>query len=200
MKQTDNTQNSEIILWRYQLHKTTCWSCLKEFEYEGEKYQDTNCPHCGMQNSLYDPASYIPMEKEPERLTDIVNQQKEEEMIDYGQDKFQGKFVYLPLMGEIAEFDIAEVNEVKSDNPKFNFSENVPVMVNGEQVIDDEGEPAFKKKDLGYHIEAKLKNGKILSITSMSAFIQVFKKNAINDGDHIKVFHKDKGEWEVTKL
>jgi hypothetical protein len=121
-------------------------------------------------------------------------------MIDYGQEKFQGKFVYLPKMGETAEFDIEEVSEVKSDNPKFNFSEDVPVMLNGEQVIDDDGEPAFKKKDLGYHIEARLKNGKILSVTSIAAFIQVFKKHEINDGDKIRVVHIDKGIWEVTKL
>lgn len=121
-------------------------------------------------------------------------------MIDYGNEKYQGKFVYLPVMGETAEFDIEEISEVKSDNPKFNFSENVPVTLNGEQVIDDEGEPCFKKKDLGYHIEAKLKNGKILSITSMSAFIQVFKKHNIQDGETWRIFHEDKGLWKCEKL
>ncbi len=121
-------------------------------------------------------------------------------MINYGDEKYQGKFVYLPLMGEKAEFDIVEISEVKSDNPKFNFSENVPVMANGEQVIDDDNEPVFKKKDLGYHVEAKLKNGKILCISSMSSFRAVFKKHEIQDGDKVMVFHKDKGEWIVEKI
>lgn len=120
--------------------------------------------------------------------------------INYQDEKYQGKYVYLPLMGETAEFDIVEINEAKSDNPKFNFSENVPVMMNGEQVVDDDGEPVFKKKDLGYHIQAKLMNGKLLCVTSVSAFIQVFKKHNVQDNEKIRVFHKDKGVWEVTKL
>ena len=165
-----------------------CWFCNLETPIKETDYGDHDCPHCGVMISVYNPA-------------DKPQANKEEEMaINYEDEKYQGKFVYLPLMKETAVFDIAEIHEVKSDNPKFNFSENVPVMVNGEQVIDDEGEPAFKKKDLGYHIEATLTNGKVLSITSMSAFIQVFKKNKIQDGDHVKIFHKDKGEWEVTKL
>jgi phage FluMu protein Com len=165
-----------------------CWKCKEYLEVENDFYGDVNCPVCGVQNSFYNPADYQPLPKE------------EDEMINYADEKYQGKFVYLPLMGQTAEFDIEEISEVKSDNPKFNFSENVPVTLNGEQVIDDEGEPVFKKKDLGYHVEAKLKNGKVLSVTSMSAFIQVFKKNEIQDGDKVRIFHKDKGEWEVTKL
>ena len=170
------------------MNRTKCWYCEREFEYDGEQYQDINCPECGILNSVYNPAEFEPTEK------------GEEEVINYQDEKYQGKYVYLPTMGETTTFDITEIHEAKSENPKVNFSEKVPVMANGEQVIDDEGEPVFKMKDLGYHIEASLKNGKLLSITSMSAFIQVFKKNNIQDGDHIKVFHKDKGEWEVTKL
>lgn len=168
-------------------HSIYCWYCNEAFEYDGKKYRDVSCPKCGIMNSIYNPAELNP-------------QESEEKMIDYGNEKYQGKFVYLPVMGATETFDIAELHEAKSDNPRFNFSENVPIMLNGEQVIDDEGEPAFKKKDLGYHIEAKLRNGKVLSVTSISAFIQVFKKNEVNDGDKIKVFHKDKGVWEVEKL
>lgn len=167
-----------------------CWYCQKETNIKDNDYGDHICNHCNVMISNYNP-------------NDIINQEpeeKEHEMIDYSSEKYQGKFVYLPTMGETEIFDIAELDEVKSDNPRFNFNENVPVMLNGEQVIDDEGEPVFKKKDLGYHIEAKLKNGKVLSITSMSAFIQVFKKHNIQDGDKIKVFHKDKGVWEVEKI
>lgn len=170
---------------------TTCWFCEKEFNYDGEKYRDVNCPNpnCGVENSIYNPADHKPIENKEEAMS-----------INYNDEKYQGRFVYLPLQGETAEFDIAEINEVKSDNPKFNFSESVPIMANGEQVIDDEGEQVFKKKDLGYHIEAKLKNGKTLSVTSMSTFIQVFKKHSIQDGEKILVNHKDRGVWEVTKL
>lgn len=170
------------------LNNTFCWYCGRPFEYNGEKYRDVKCPFCEVENSIYNPADLKPMENE------------EEEMIDYGDEKYQGKFIYMPRVGETMVVEIKEVREVKSDNPKFNFSENVPVMINGEPGVDDEGEPLFKKKDLGYHIEAELTNGKILSVTSMAAFIQVFKKHEIQDGEKVKIFHKDKGEWVVEKL
>ena len=121
-------------------------------------------------------------------------------MINYNDDKYQGRYVFLPRIGELATFDIKEIREAKSDNPKLNFAENVPVTQDGTPVIDDDGEQVFKKKDLGYHVEAELANGKILVITSLSAFLSVFKKNAIEDGEKIKIFHKEKGEWEVEKL
>jgi len=173
------------------INKAICWYCRKEFRYEGEQYQDATCEHCGVMNSFYDSAMFVPLDEA---------ENEEEKMINYGDEKYQGKYVYLPMMGETAEFDIAEIREVESDNPKFNFSEKVPVMANGEQVVDDDGEPVFKQKDLGYHIEARLKNGRILSVTSMSTFRQVFKKNEIQDDEKIRVFHKDKGEWIVEKL
>lgn len=178
-----------------------CWYCEKETDIKETAYGDHRCPACGVEISVYPPQNKSLEENNPATTEDEwLNEESEEEMIDYNDAKYQGKFVYLPLMGQTAVFDIAEINEVKSDNPKFNFSENVPVMLNGEQVIDDEGEPCFKRKDLGYHIECRLVNGKILSITSMSAFIQVFKKNNIQDGETWRVFHKDKGEWVVEKL
>jgi len=120
--------------------------------------------------------------------------------VNYKDKKYEGRFIYMPRVGEQIIVDIKEVREVKSENPRFNFSETVPVMAEGEPVIDDEGDPVTKKKDLGYHIEAELANGKILSVTSMSAFLSVFKKYEINDGERIKIFHKAKGEWEVEKL
>jgi len=168
------------------MHSRECWWCLKLFQYDGEQFRDVDCPHCNTMNSIYNPAVYQP--------------NTEEEMINYGDEKYQGKFVYLPTMGKTETFEIAVISEVQSDNPKFNFNEKVPVMANGIQVVDDDGEAVYKDKDLGYHIEAKLTNGKILSVTSMSAFIQVFKKNEIQDGDKVKIFHKDKGIWEVEKL
>ena len=120
-------------------------------------------------------------------------------MINYDQEKYQSKFVYLPKLGEEAEFDIKEIREIQSDNPRFNFNVEVPVMANGEQVVDDDGEPVTKKKDLGYHVEAELKNGKVLTITGMSAFISVFKKHNVQDGEKIIVRHPERGVWEVEK-
>lgn len=175
-----------------------CWLCKKETNINETDYGEHRCNLCGVLIDVFNPADKPP-ENQP-KTTGEVWLKEEEEMINYGDEKYQGKFVYLPVMGETAVFDIEEISEAKSDNPKFNFSDKVPVIANGEQVIDDDGEPVFKSKDLGYHIEARLKNGKLLSVTSMSAFIQVFKKHNIQDGDNIKVFHKDKGEWVVEKI
>ena len=167
---------------------TQCWNCDKAFEYEREKYRDVKCPHCDAENSIYNPADYIPLTEE------------EKMSINYGDEKYQGKFVYLPVIGEEITVEIKELREVQSDNPKFNFSENVPVMIGGEQAVDDDGEPITKKKDLGYHIEAELMDGKILSVTSMSAFRNVFKKHNIQDGDKVTILHPEKGVWKVVKL
>ena len=183
------------------MNKTVCWNCDKVFEYDGEKYRDVKCVFCGAENSIFNPdkPDYLPPEGYP-KTTEAEWLNKEEEMIDYSNEKYQGKFIYMPRIGETLVVEIKEVREVKSDNPKFNFSENVPVMIGGEQGIDDDGEPLFKKKDLGYHIEAELTNGKILSVTSMSAFLSVFKKYEIQDGDKVKIEHPEKGVWKVEKL
>jgi phage FluMu protein Com len=204
------------------LSKEICFACKKEFEYGPDKYCDVFCPNCGVINSFYDPMLAVDKEvkstihpdcEECQKLFDgpipvhycsicskKPTQPKEEEMIDYGQEKYQGRYVFMPLMGEEAEFEIVEIKEVKSENSKMNFKDKVPVMANGEQVVDDDGDPVFKEKDLGYHVEATLKNGKILSIGSLSQLQQVFKKNEIQDGNHIIVKHIDKGKWVVTKL
>jgi hypothetical protein len=197
------------------MNKEICWNCKKEFEYDGEKYRDIICPHCGILNSFYDPAANEDECKRCKEFGEVpkvycsvcskkpVKQEltkEEESMINYGDEKYQGRIVFMPVMGETAEFDIVEISEVKCDNPKMNFKDKVPVTSNGEQVVDDDGEPVFKEKDLGYHVEAKLKNGKILSIGSLSQLQQVFKKFNVQDGDKIRVFHKDKGLWEVVKL
>ncbi len=120
--------------------------------------------------------------------------------VNYNDEKYQGNTVFLPKIGEEATFEIETISEVKGENPKFNFSQDVPVLVNGQQVIDDEGKVVTKKKDLGYHIEAKLTSGKVLSVNSMAAFFKVFKAYKIGDGEKVFVKHIGKSEWKVEKL
>jgi hypothetical protein len=171
-----------------------CWYCEQETGLKETDYGDHRCPKCSVEISLLNPTDYKPYEP-------TGSETEEEKMaVNYKDEKYQGKFIFLPLIGEELIADIKEVKEVKCENPKLNFSENVPVMANGEQVIDDDQEPVFKKKDLGYHIEAELTNGKILVVTSMAAFRSVFKKHEINDGDKVRILHKDKGEWIVEKI
>jgi hypothetical protein len=116
--------------------------------------------------------------------------------VDY--DKLlPSKFVYLPKISQEATFNIKTIASVPTANPKFSFKTREKIMV------PELGTEAIVEKDLGYNIQCDLdgnQEGKILSVSNLSAFIQVFKKNNIQDGDVIHVKHVDKGKWEVTKL
>lgn len=121
--------------------------------------------------------------------------------MDYNNPDFGGNWVYLPRVGEEATFDIAEIKSAVAKDERFNFHKRVPVLnENGSQMVDGDGEPIYKDKSLGYHIECSLKNGKILTITGLSAFLQVFKKHNIQDGEEVKISHPAKGEWVVEKI
>ena len=48
------------------MNESYCWHCDKIFEYDGEKYRDINCPHCGVLNSIYNPADLQPIEEKGE--------------------------------------------------------------------------------------------------------------------------------------
>ena len=122
--------------------------------------------------------------------------------VDYGKYKNE-RYVYLPKMGENKTFKLLYVEEVTGGQDRFHFTmkEKKEVVGGGEAVVD---------VNLGYHIEAELEEqvelqdgtfaNKILSVTSLAAFISVFKKHELNDGDHVKIYHVGKGEWEVTRL
>ena len=107
--------------------------------------------------------------------------------------EFPSKFCYLPRIGEISSFTIKTIKKVESDNPRFNFSEITKIEL-------DDGTEAEVKKDLGYHVECELEGGKILTVTSLGAFFQVFKKNDIQEGETVEIKHEGKGEWEVKKI
>ena len=126
------------------------------------------------------------MENEEYILTE-----EEEKMINYN-EMGTGKYIYMPKIGESIEVKIKEVKKVEGGNDKFNFKQK-------EKVALPDGTIATIDKSLGYHIEAELEDGKILSVTSLAAFLQVFKQYQINDGDEVKITHKDKGIWEVNK-
>ena len=112
--------------------------------------------------------------------------------INYEDPKFSGKYVYLPRIGERAKFEIVEIYETKSENPKYNFHVR-------EKVALPDGREVETDKDLGYRIEAKLKNGKTLVVSSLGAFHAVFRAHKIQDGETISVNHIDRGEWKVER-
>lgn len=50
-----------------------CWFCEEETNLKETDYGDHRCPHCQVENSIYNPSKYEPVEPDPE--------QKEENMI-----------------------------------------------------------------------------------------------------------------------
>ena len=115
--------------------------------------------------------------------------------IDYDDPKYkrESKYVYPPRIGETAEFEIKELKEVTDGDPRFHY------RIRMNTVLPD-GSTATVDKNLGYHHNAILTNGKILSITSKVAFDLVFVKYKINDGDKVRIEHENKNIWKITKL
>ena len=103
------------------------------------------------------------------------------------------KYVYMPKIGEEIEVKIKEVRKVTEGKDMFHFKMRDTIDL-------PNGGKAVAEKSLGYHIEAELEDGRILSVTSLAAFLMVFKKHQINDGDHVHIEHPAKGSWIVTKL
>jgi len=113
-------------------------------------------------------------------------------MFDYS-EVGNNKYVYMPKIGASLEIGIKEIKKVTEGKDQFHFKVK-------EKVTLPDGTEASIDKSLGYHIEVELDNEKVLSITSLAAFLSVFKKYELNDGDRAKITHKAKGEWEVIKL
>lgn len=112
----------------------------------------------------------------------------------------RGSWVYLPKVGEQDVFDIKRMWFDKADDDRFNFSK--------QEVVDlPDGSKATKHVTIKnpetnepFNLQCELSNGKILSVSSFPAFMQVFKKGDVQDGDKIKVSHPAKGQWLVEKI
>ena len=113
--------------------------------------------------------------------------------IDYNQFSGEGKFVYLPRIGEEATFKIKELRIVEGGDERFHFKQRTKTQL-------PDGTEATVEKNLGYHVEAELEDGRILSVNSLGAFLQVFKKHKIRDGEEVRIKHLDRGEWEVERI
>lgn len=99
------------------MNKTLCWYCNKEFEYDGEKYRDVNCPFCGMENSIYNPdkPDWLP----PEGYTQNEWLNEEEEMPDINdlksnlrnEDLKTGDVITFVNAGEIKDIDFSKAQD-----------------------------------------------------------------------------------------
>ena len=100
-----------------------------------------------------------------------------------------GKYIYLPKVGESQVYKIKEVRKVTKGADKFH-------IIRREKDELEDGTEVTVEKNLGFHLECDLDNGKILSITSLSPFI-AFKQAKVNDDDEVEVNHPKKGSWEI---
>ncbi len=119
---------------------------------------------------------------------------------DYGKE-VPSKYTYLPKIGFKDTFTIKKIRKVIDGSDRFHFQGKVEEEVYKKDPVTGELVPAIESvnKSMGWHIECDLDDGRVLSVTSFGAFLQVFKKHNIQEGDTIHVQHVDKGEWEVTK-
>jgi hypothetical protein len=110
-----------------------------------------------------------------------------------------GKYVYMPKVGESLEVKIKEIRECRVGLDKFHFQKKIKVTLPDGKIVDT-------TESMGFHIEAELDDGKILSITSWASFLECIVKKrpefpkGVQDGDHVRFEHIAKGEWKVTKL
>jgi len=85
------------------MNETTCWMCSKPFEYTGEKYQDTKCPNCGVQCSVYNPADQNNEQQINQATTEEEWLNEEEEMGELAR-RAKEKSPYIKLeIGESSE-------------------------------------------------------------------------------------------------
>ena len=181
------------------MNKTNCWFCSDPFEYDGEQYRDVNCPYCGIENSIYNPADKKE-EKEPETTFEeycekLVEQQKEEKM-PFEDTGTKNTYLSLPKQGEKYDYaqhgNIASIEKVANPDKKkgFNFTKKVVVAL-------ADGKKAMVEEDQGYFYLITFEDGKKLSISSWSPFFAL-KEAGVTEGVSFSLNHIDKGNWEVS--
>jgi hypothetical protein len=105
-----------------------------------------------------------------------------------------GKYVYLPKIGgEPLEVKIKEIRECRVGLDKFHFQKKIKVTLPDGKIVDT-------TESMGFHVECELEDGKILSITSFASFLECLRKPNVQDGDHVRFEHLDRGSWKVEKL
>ena len=148
------------------MNSTSCWFCNKVFSYDGEKYRDVKCVHCGVENSIMNPEQpdWLPKEGEEEmgKLADRAKEKSPFVRLEIGeetpvlvykswketQDHFgNDTFRYL--------FDLTTESGIVSkqlDNRSLSFAEAMDKIAFGEKVIikrepklDEGGDPVENK-------------------------------------------------------
>jgi len=112
---------------------------------------------------------------------------------ELGKDMPVNKWFYLPRIGEEVIIDVVKISKKTDGKPEYNFMRNKKIKL-------PDGTEAEQKENLGYNMEVECFGGRILSIGSLSAFLSTFVKHDIQEGDVVKIMHKDKGVWEVEKI
>jgi len=103
------------------------------------------------------------------------------------------KWFYLPTMGAAPiTITVEKIEKKIPKDPKFCF-------IRKEKIKLPDGSDAEKTVNLGYQIEVTCSDGRILSVSSLGAFLNVFVKPDVQEGDTITIEHVDKGVWKVEK-
>ena len=117
-------------------------------------------------------------------------------------EKQEQKWLLLPKVGEMIDYSthgkITLIDKVVSSKG-FNFRERVAVIKDGQPILDDDGQPLYKDKDLGYRYDVVFEDGKRLSISSWKVYYAMIEAK-IEEGDVIKIDHAEKGKWLIEKI
>lgn len=106
------------------------------------------------------------------------------------------KWVSMPKVGEQVTVTIKTIRECKTGNPDFHFKQKSIEIVTNAQ---GEQKEISTDVNMGYHIECDLEGGKVLSVSSYSAFDKVFRKNNIQEGETITIQHLAIGKWKTIR-
>jgi hypothetical protein len=172
--------------------------CSKGIEYEGITFTDIFCPHCGVLNSVLNPASQDWLKTQPKTTYDEWLSTKEDSMPFDADVKQDSQFLKLPKQGESYDFsvhgDIAKIEKIANPDGKkgFNFTKKV-------QVTTPDGKLVTADDDQGYFYLMTFADGKKLSLSSWSPFFAM-KEVGIAEGMSFQVEHKEKGKWIVEKV
>ena len=109
-------------------NETQCWFCDREFEYDGEKYRDVDCLHCGVQNSIYNPTAavnYKPKINEKEKETDMPNVNDLNHFLT-ATDVTDGDILVFKNAGELVEQDFSDEKDGSDIRTVLNIEVLIP--------------------------------------------------------------------------
>jgi len=106
-----------------------------------------------------------------------------------------GKFLKPPKIGAAPILvRIKDVNEVKSEDGRFNFMKDVEVPI-----PNSGGKMGKVKQDAGWHLEIVTQDDKTMNVSNWGLYYALCNVQPV-PGMTIKISHPEKGNWKVEVI